>query len=247
MRPLPLTVRKNSRAKRVVVKLIPGAGLQVTVPPGFHMGLLPGLLEEKRSWITTTAKNMLKEGRSPWKTRISIPEHIEFHAIETRHRICRVVNDCRPRLTTNASNIILSGPAEAESNLLDLLREFVRTTARSTLPPLLREMSDRTGMDFVSVTIRNQRSRWGSCSANGRINLNCKALFLPPELLEQLMLHELCHLRHQDHSPRYWALVERHQPDFRNLEDRLRDGMRFVPDWMQENRDENEGLVFDIL
>ena len=75
---------------------------------------------------------------------------------------------------------------------------------------------------YSSVTIRQTKTRWGSCSSNGRLNFNYKILFLPTELQDYLIVHELCHLIHHNHSTAFWNLVEELIPAYRQLDQRLR-------------------------
>ncbi|GAB7024605.1 M48 family metallopeptidase [Salidesulfovibrio brasiliensis] len=231
LRPLPMTVRENPRAKRIIMKLLPGAGLEVVTPRGLRRALVTDMLESRRDWIARTATDMAAQGRSPWPEPPAVPEEVRFPAIDRTHPVRHVIRPGRVSLTQNAGSLMLAGNDEAA--LLERLRDFVRTTARESLPERLRTMSRELNLPFESVTIRSQRRRWGSCSSRGRISLNCKTLFLTPELAEHLMLHELCHLKHPDHSPAYWKLVARHQPDFKRLETDLRDAMRLVPGWME--------------
>lgn len=245
LRPLPMSIRENPRAKRIIFKLLPGAGLEVVTPRGFGRELVPGTLESRKEWIARTALTMEEQGRSPWPAPVGIPDEVHFKAIAQRHPVRQVIRPGRVSLSRNAGALILSG--SDENALLDRLREFVRQTAREHMPEKLRTMSRELELPFESVSIRCQRRRWGSCSSKGRISLNCKALFLTPELMEHLMLHELCHLRHPDHSARYWKLVSAHQPDYRTLEAELRNAMRHVPDWMAPptNAPSGEFLTFD--
>jgi predicted metal-dependent hydrolase len=95
--------------------------------------------------------------------------------------------------------------------------------ARDEVIPLLDEAVDELGVDYTSVRIANQRTRWGSCSTNGSMSFNWRLLLAPPAILEYVVWHEACHLVHMDHSPRFWALLERHLPDYRTPRRWLRD------------------------
>ena len=80
----------------------------------------------------------------------------------------------------------------------------------------------RHGMVVGRIAIRNQKSRWGSCSKKGNLNFNYKILFLPPDIVDYIIVHELCHLRQFDHSPKFWALVGETIPNYQQLRARLR-------------------------
>lgn len=103
--------------------------------------------------------------------------------------------------------------------------------ARARLVPRVQALSLALGLAYRRVSLRCQKTRWGSCSRDGAISLNARLLFLPPELVEYVLIHELCHLAHLNHSKRFWALVARHCPDFRARDRRLRGMWAHVPRW----------------
>ncbi len=112
--------------------------------------------------------------------------------------------------------------------LIDWLRERLRSVAMERLPALASSMD----ADFSAVRIGCQRSRWGSCSRQGTISLNCCVLFQRPEVLRYLMVHELAHRRHMNHSAHFWQHVAAHEPDWRGLDRELTQGWRQVPGWI---------------
>ena len=82
------------------------------------------------------------------------------------------------------------------------------------------------GVDYGRVTIRSQKTRWGSCSAKGDLNFNCLLLLMPPSVLDYVVVHELCHRKQMNHSPRFWAEVERVIPDYKAAQKWLKDNGR---------------------
>lgn len=94
----------------------------------------------------------------------------------------------------------------------------LRARAMKELPPRLFELAGRHGLVVTRVSIRNQRSRWGSCSPKGHIALNFRLLLMPPEVCDYILIHELMHLRQPNHSIRFWRLVEAACPGFRDAE-----------------------------
>jgi len=84
----------------------------------------------------------------------------------------------------------------------------------------------------VRMHLRRQRTRWGSCSAAGTISLNVCLMFQRPEVVRYLLVHELCHRRHMNHSARFWSLVASHEPNWRALDAELLRGWQNVPAWV---------------
>jgi predicted metal-dependent hydrolase len=97
-------------------------------------------------------------------------------------------------------------------------------------------VAEEHGFRYTGLQIRLQRSRWGSCSSQGRISLNLAILFHLPDVLRYLLVHELAHTQHMNHSARFWATVERCEPRWRELDAQLRTGWRRVPEWLRPRR-----------
>ena len=112
------------------------------------------------------------------------------------------------------------------------LLSWLGERASAYLPRLLATLSFETGIDYRQVQLRRQRTRWGSCSANGTISLNVCLMFQRPAVARYLLVHELCHRRHMNHSQRFWGVVEGFEPQWRALDAELLAGWRRVPAWV---------------
>jgi len=101
--------------------------------------------------------------------------------------------------------------------LPDLTPEEVKELARQAgtdLPQRAARFAPRVGVSYGRITIRSQRTRWGSCSAQGNLNFNCLLMLCPEEVRDYVVVHELCHRKELNHSPRFWAEVARACPDY---------------------------------
>ena len=112
------------------------------------------------------------------------------------------------------------------------LRAWLLRAARTRLEPRVAAIARAMGVNYSQISIRRQRSRWGSCSARGTISLNCCLLFQRPEVVDYLLVHELTHVKHMNHSACFWQAVERHCADWRALDRELVQGWRHVPRWV---------------
>ncbi len=100
-------------------------------------------------------------------------------------------------------------------------REY-RAQAQAVLTERIIHWNQSYGFGYHRIVIKNQRSLWGSCSKRGNINLNYRLLFLPIELRDYVVVHELCHLKEHNHSPRFWGLVAQALPEYRQARLELR-------------------------
>ena len=102
-----------------------------------------------------------------------------------------------------------------ESEMRALLERWYRGEAAAHLPARIEHYAPQLGVRPSRVTIRGQRTRWGSCSGKGTVSLNWRLMMVPSALADYVVVHELCHLRHMNHSPQFWAMVAGAVPDYR--------------------------------
>lgn len=227
-------LRESPRAKNVRLRVTPQRGLEVIIPAHFDHQRVHSLLERKKGWIRTAlerAESTRKffEPRPSWR----LPSRIHLQAIG---RIFQV----EPK-ETNLSSVIVRamgqdtikvyGRIEDEKACQLSLIRWLSRQAREHLVPRLQVLSGETGLRYRQVFVRQQKTRWASCSRHRNISLNLKLLFLPPPLVDYVLIHELCHLAEMNHSKEFWTEVGRHCPNYRKLDSQLREMWKIVPQW----------------
>lgn len=237
--PPPYCVRVSSRAKNVIIKLIPDKGVEVVLPRGVDKREVPAFLEKRKEWIQENIAKLEGRGFSLIPAGLELPDEIRFEANRTVYSVRRVRNR-KPglKMRRNVDKLQLSGSEWSDSDELALLRKFVREEARRFLVPELQRLSRELNLPFGKVFIRSQRKRWGSCSSKGNINLNMKLMFLPYHLVRYVLIHELCHTVHLNHSARYWRLVKMVVPEVDKLEKELGLAGQLVPGWVDYEQEQ---------
>ncbi len=101
--------------------------------------------------------------------------------------------------------------------------KILKERAKSSIPPVVAACAKRIGITYNKITIRAQVSRWGSCSSNSNLNFNCLLILCPSEVLEYVVIHELCHISHRNHSKYFWSMVEKYCPNYKESQRWLND------------------------
>ncbi len=105
--------------------------------------------------------------------------------------------------------------AENKEPLSEQDIKLLVTRAKRIIPVKVMKYSKMIGVSYGKITIRMQKSRWGSCSAQGNLNFNCLLMRAPDEIIDYVVVHELCHRKEMNHSPKFWAEVEKILPDYK--------------------------------
>ena len=259
--PLFYTVRSSPRARRVTLRVVPGRGLVVSVPRRFARRDVPAVVEAHRAWAESALAELAR--RTPEACRRWPPETLELAAVGRRVavRLCppdpgatapdrslrgpdegkreegRRAGTRRPRAGgarwVDGLTLEIAASADDRVGVATAAAAALRAEGRRVLVPRLEALAARHALDYARVAVRGQRSVWGSCSSRGTVSLNYKLLFLSPALVDYVLLHELVHTRHLDHSAAFWRLLESVSPDARALDRELRSAGDRVPPWLE--------------
>ena len=232
---VPSTMHRASgsvaRARRLAIRVYPDARVEVVVPPRARPREVEHFLAAHREWIESKRAQALRNRPAP---EAFPPASLRFALTGESWRLHVAGGDgngCAWR--TSAGGILQvcgHGHAAQPAHGAAALAAAARREAR--LAPRLAALAAATGVTYRRISIRRQRSRWGSCSVRGTISLNACLLFQRPEVVDYLIVHELMHVRHMNHSERFWQAVEKHCADWRALDRELLQGWRHVPRWV---------------
>ena len=133
--------------------------------------------------------------------------------------------------TDSPGRIVVYGATGDVKQCHAALRRWLARRAKKVLVPWLQSLSRETELQYSKLTIRSQKTRWGSCSAKKNISLNCKLLFLPRDVVRYVLVHELCHTFELNHSTLFWSLVRQLEPGTDQHHGYMRDAWKLIPAW----------------
>jgi predicted metal-dependent hydrolase len=203
---------RMKRAKRYIMRLRPDGALRVTIPRGGSRAEALAFAERHLGWAVRQRSRQLAQPAStavPWIDGTPVLYDGALQPVRVSSR------DGRVRVSLADLTVELR---EAHDDYRAPLVAALRAEATRRLPGELRAVAARHGLEPTRVTVRDQRSRWGSCSSSGAIALNYRLVQMPPAVREYILVHELAHLVHANHSRRFWRYVERLCPEFRAAE-----------------------------
>lgn len=228
-----VVVRRSSRARRLSLRVFPHGLVEVVAPQRAAERSIRRFVSEQQAWIQRARQEL---GVSVHAGSVGPPGEVRLAAIDERWQVDYVEGRRRLQVLAAAAGgqLRLGGPADPRTRV-EQLRRWLQQRGRAVLTPWLEDVGRETGLSYRNVTVRRQRSRWGSCSARHDISLNCALLFLEPALVRHVLVHELAHTRHLNHGPAFWRLVARLAPDFEAAERELRHAWRTVPAWVNHD------------
>ncbi len=228
-----VVVRRSARARRLSLRVFPHGLVEVVAPQRAAERSIRRFVSDHEAWIQRARREF---STSPQAASVDPPATIRLAAVGETWDVTYEKGAKRLRAVAGAEGgyISLVGPMDPVWRVQQL-RRWLQQRGRAVLAPWLAEVAQETGLSFRGVTVRRQRSRWGSCSARHDISLNCALLFMEPQLVRHVLVHELAHTRHLHHGPAFWRLVGRLAPDFESAERALRGAWRDVPAWVNHD------------
>ena len=199
---VPYRIRRSDRARRIRVSVDGNGDIEVVLPRRSPERHAAEAVKELAPWIERRRRAVARVALEVARTPGTVPYLGESLRL--------VPEPGRTRVHRRGDALLVP-----EGDPRPALERWYRRRAKAEIGPRLDAATQRAGSRYTGLTIRAQRTRWASCSSTGAMSFNWRLLLAPPEILDYVVEHEVCHLEVMDHSPRFWALLERRVPDWR--------------------------------
>lgn len=204
------TVRRSPRARRVRVRVEPDGSLLVTLPQAAKGSEADEAIAQLEGWIASRRAKLQQARNALVRPAGTLPYLSELLSVTEQAG--------RTRAHRSGEQLLVPADRRREQAIERWYRRQAKAEVGERLPAALAAL----GVEAGPISIRDQRTRWGSCSSSGALSFNWRLLLGPPQLLDYVVWHEACHLVVLDHSRRFWALLEEHRPDYREPREWLR-------------------------
>lgn len=222
MSPLEYTLIRSSR-KTLALNIDRDGRLIVRAPYRLSVEKIEQFIAEKADWIEkhTAAVSLRTEQKNE---RLNVPPT----ELPLFGRLCPVVNE-KPYGYTDGVFYLPEGMTL--ESLVPYLHKLYTRIAKEALIPRVQTLSEQTGLMITAVKINSAKTRWGSCSAAKSVNLSHRLIAADPKLIDYVIIHELCHTVHMDHSHDFYRLVENFLPDYKEREKGLKEVSRLLTEY----------------
>jgi predicted metal-dependent hydrolase len=200
--------------RRLSLVVKPNGKIRVTAPSGTSLVDLTRFVQSNAEWIQKTLAGYRELRQSFPKKRYEDGEEFLYLGKILRLHIEPGVSK-RPKVYVRGENLVIesaySKPLERER----AVAKFYEREGRRIIEEKVVEFAERMGLRYTKLSFRSQKTRWGSCSSKGALSFNWRLAIAPIDVIEYVVVHELAHLKHYDHSSRFWSLVETQIPEYR--------------------------------
>jgi len=213
---LTYQITYQKKRKTLQLKIVSNTHLEITAPNNFPKNRMEEVLYKKSPWIVKHLLQLETITQNPLNNKIIHGATILYLG---KNYTLTFVNheDSLPAITMHDNQILIHFPKGAHSSLLpsNLLREWYWSKAQDLLLKKTALWSRAINVQPQRITLKDQKTRWGSCSSKGNLNYNWRIIMAPPEVIDYLVIHELCHLRTLNHSSLFWQEVRKFSPNYK--------------------------------
>lgn len=224
-RRLNYVIRRSKKVRSVSLKISKERGLEIVIPYRYALQDAYDALEKLQDWAIEKLNKF-----DAWDGPLQTPELVSGAKLLLLGQELSLVvrslpaNRKRSRVLRERDNLIVELGPESELNPRPLVEKWYRKFAKEYLVERVHELGGATGLMPKKVVVGERKSRWGSCSSRGTLSFCYRLVMAPPEVIDYVVAHELCHLKQMNHSNRFYALLDKVYP-----------GHKYHSEWLKEN------------
>lgn len=210
---IPYNIEKKNR-KTMAIKIMEDGLVIVSIPKRTSMKVAKKFAESKANWILKNRKtvmNISNEKLNTYKTGKKLYVMGDLYLL----RISKETKLKKASIELGQNEIVLSTFDDRPDFVRDVLEKWYGVQAKKFFSYRTELHAKKLNLEYNQIRIKNQKTRWGSCSSKRNLNYNLRLMMAPVEIIDYIIIHELCHLVHLNHSADFWKLVETIQPDYR--------------------------------
>ncbi len=217
-REIPYSARKSHRSRHLKLQVSIESGLEVVIPQRSRIShsQVESFILEKQRWVLRNLQKLeeiSREARS-MDSILFLGKEVPLSVIESERKTARAA--------ARGGLLEVRVPHGKRHSAKKAIASFYKKQARSLIPALARAKAGEMKASYSRISVRGQKTRWGSCSSRSALSFNWRLLAAPQRVLEYIVVHELAHLKHRNHSKKFWSLVREHCPDYKEWEKWLR-------------------------
>jgi len=204
-------LRYSKKAKYLRLQIKSGSGLELIVPRGYELKEAENFLIKKADWIKKHLKTTTGEDRKflLWGNEICVSQ--SFQLFIKKHK-----------LNFSANELNITSPHGAKESIEKIYEAWLKHISKSYITNRAQDLADDLGFKINRITIRSQKTRWGSASARKNLSFNYRLMRYRKEVIDYVIIHELCHLIEMNHSKKFWMHVKKYCPDYLALRRELK-------------------------
>lgn len=226
----------QKKRKTVQLKILSSTHLEITAPNKFPQASVEQILHKKCNWIIKKIQHLATIAANPLNKSIIHGATILYLG-QPYTLVFTNTQDAKPTIYLEDHQIIINSPLitmeQNPSWAETLLKQWYWDRASTLLSAKTSHWAGKINVKPQRITIKEQKTRWGSCSSTGNINYNWRIIMAPPDVIDYLVIHELCHLRVPNHSATFWQEVGKSSPCFKQHRTWLKDNSRILMDILQ--------------
>jgi predicted metal-dependent hydrolase len=210
---LTYQIRFSKKAKYLQLRITSLNQLELIIPVRYSIKDGERFINDKIEWVKKYQKKLINQANKNefylFGEIIKIEQSFNFflkkHKLKFRKNVLLIESPCASKITID-----------------ELYRFYLRIKAKEYFQERAKYLSKKLGFKFSGINIRGQKTRWGSCSSKGNLSFNYKLLQFSKEVVDYVIIHELCHIKELNHSPKFWKLIAKYCPDYKGLKKELR-------------------------